>query len=61
MLVLPNDVQLLILDYLTLKTDLKALCGTSCACRELVLPQLYHDIYLIAGESNRWRLERFAR
>jgi hypothetical protein len=61
MLVLPNDVRLLILDYLTLKRDLKALCGTSRACRELVLPQLYHDIYLITWDLQQARLKRFAR
>jgi hypothetical protein len=44
MIDLPGDVQFLILDLIPSKSDLKALCETSKACRELALPRLYHHI-----------------
>jgi hypothetical protein len=43
MLTLPADVQLIVLDYITTNADLKVLCVTSKACRELALPRLYRE------------------
>ena len=51
MLSLPVDIQLLVLDYITLKSDLRALCATTKACRHLVLPRLYQKILLVTWDQ----------
>jgi hypothetical protein len=45
---IPTDIVLLIVDCITLTSDLKALCQTSRTYRKLVLPRLYHRIHLIS-------------
>ncbi|KAF2833071.1 hypothetical protein CC86DRAFT_399721 [Ophiobolus disseminans] len=61
MLTLPADIQLLILDHITSNADLKELCVTSKACRNLALPRLYHYVNLITWDSDQSRLKRFVR
>jgi hypothetical protein len=61
MLTLPADVQLLVLDYIGLQADLKALCKTSKQCRELALPRLYHSIKLITWDADQFLLKKFSR
>jgi hypothetical protein len=58
---LPNDVVLLIVEHITLKSDLKALCQTSRTYRKLVLPRLYHRVHLISWDNEQYRLKQFAR
>ncbi|KAF2632063.1 hypothetical protein BU25DRAFT_331135 [Macroventuria anomochaeta] len=43
---LPIDVQLLILEHVTSKADLKALCLTCKGVRAVAVPLLYHTVYL---------------
>jgi hypothetical protein len=61
MLTLPADVQLLILDYIGVQADLKALCETSRAGRELTLPRLYNSIKIVTWDSKQARMKQFAR
>lgn len=46
--ILPADIQLLIVEHIVLKSDLKALCSTSKACRVCALPRLYFHIELVS-------------
>ena len=57
MLALPTDVQLLVLDYITLNSDLKALCKTSKACCDLAVPRLYHSIRLATWQAIDFEVE----
>jgi hypothetical protein len=52
MLSLPTDIQLLVLEHINTKSDLKALCLTSKCFRNLVLPQLYHTVYLRTWDAH---------
>jgi hypothetical protein len=61
MLSLPTDVQLLVLDYITLKSDLRALCETSKACHDLAVPHLYHSIRLATWQAADFDVRRFLR
>jgi hypothetical protein len=58
---LPIDIVLLIVDCITLKSDLKALCQTSKTYHKLVLPRLYYRIQLILWDHDQNRLRQFAR
>jgi hypothetical protein len=58
---LPIDLVLLIVDCITLKSDLKALCQTSKTYRKLVLPRLYYRIQLILWDDAQKQLRQFAR
>ena len=52
---LSNEVQLLILQYIDTKRDLKSLCLTSKHLRNLNLPRLYHTVYLHTREEGLTR------
>ncbi|KAF2009780.1 hypothetical protein BU24DRAFT_82052 [Aaosphaeria arxii CBS 175.79] len=41
---LPTDIAVTVLDYITAVNDLKALCLTSKACHERVIPRLYRHV-----------------
>jgi hypothetical protein len=58
---LPNDIVLLIFDYITLKTDLRTLCEVSHAYRALALPHLYHTVRLITLVPEQIQLKEFLR
>jgi hypothetical protein len=58
---IPTDIVLLIVECITLKSDIKALCQTSRTWRKLVLPRLYHRVHLISWDENQYRLRQFAR
>lgn len=61
MLALPADIQLVVLDYIRSKADLKALCVTSKACHQVALPRLYYHVDLVTWDSGHLRLKRFVR
>ena len=52
MLSLPTDIQLLVLDYINTKSNLKALCLTSQHVRKIALPRLYHTVYLRTWDAH---------
>jgi hypothetical protein len=61
MQVLPKDIRLLVLDYITLKSDLKAFCETSKVCRDLAVPRLYRSITLAIWQESDYNVKRFLR
>jgi hypothetical protein len=58
---LPIDIVLLIVDCITLRSDLNALCQTSKTYSKLVLPRLYHRIQFISWDDDQNQLRQFAR
>jgi len=59
MVFLPSDVLLLIFDYVTVKTDLKAICEVSKGYHELALPLLCREVCLTVWILQLPKLKRF--
>ncbi|KAH3918611.1 hypothetical protein HBH56_038810 [Parastagonospora nodorum] len=55
---LPSDVLLVIFDYFTVRTDLKAICEVSKGYYELALPLLYREVRLTASVFQLPKLKR---
>jgi hypothetical protein len=58
MVLLPSDVLLVIFDYVTGRTDLKAICEVSKGYYELALPLLYREVCLTASVFQLPKLKR---
>jgi hypothetical protein len=60
-LLVPTDILLLILDYVALRIDLKALCQVSKHFYELAVPLLYREVYVTTWDNEQRKLKQFSQ